>query len=99
MYEMEGASQALRFPRFRSLGTRFLQNPSPSPTHLVNSGRPGAHCSRSRLPKRLVIMTPRHGLRLPGFRAFRSCLPSRVAIRLPAANTGRPVLACSEVSF
>jgi hypothetical protein len=40
MYEMEGASQVLRFPRSRSLGTRFLQNPSPSPTRHANSGNP-----------------------------------------------------------
>jgi hypothetical protein len=99
MYEMEGASQVLRFPRFRLLRTRFLQNPSPSPTHHANPGRPSARCSRSRLSERLVIMAARRGLRLPSFRAFRSCLPSRVAIRLPATNTGRPVHACSEVSF
>jgi hypothetical protein len=99
MYEMEGASQVLHFPTFRLLGTRFLQNPSPSPTRHANSGRPGARCSRSRLPKRLVIMTARRGLRFPSFRAFRSCLPSRVAIRLPVTNSGRPVPVCSEVSF
>lgn len=99
MYEMEGASQVLRFPTSRLLGTRFLQNPSPSPTRHANSGRPSARCSRSRLPERLVIMTARRGFRLPSFRAFRSCLPSRVAIRLPVTKTGRPVPVCSEVSF
>jgi len=93
MYEMEGASQVLQFPRFRSLGTRFLQNPSPSPTHHTNSGRPGARYPRSRLPKRLSSWLPATDPGCPASApsgvASREGSPSGFPLQFPVAQSLR----------